>query len=942
MLSGQPTNLGIPSVINYAKKKINSGTQTWDVATDNKGFSYFANNSGLLVYDGYNWTNFSLPNNTVVRSVAIGKQGNIYVGGQSEFGYFSPKKNGQLVYTSLMSRLSDSTPFEDVWDIVVYGEDVFFRTDFQIFKFDGVNTVTNVYRKNTSLLFIGIWKGKLLIQDESKILYEYVGQGFVKRKMNDVFNSGRISAVIDYINDTVLIATIDQGIFYESTSGFLPWKTTHDAFLKKNIIYCGSVLFDGQLVLGTSFDGVVIMDKHRRIIQHLNKNHGMQNNTVLSAAITHDGNIWLGLDNGIDMIDLNDPLRHYFPDKTLEGTGYTSILYQNSLFFGTNTGLYNLPWKKYYTPEEKESGQIVPNTQGQVWSLNLSNNDLLVGHHSGAFMINQNKATRISDLLGIWKFIRLNDQLALAGYYKGLSVFEKRNNSWHFLYKIKGFDESARIISKVQSGNIWIAHPYRCVYKISETDLALGKVTPISYSSENPDKRKFRNMFFEIGSSIIMDDGNDLFKYNHFSNRTEVFDLLSYYLPKDDRLKFMVADDFKNVWYGTENETGFLMPDKTFQPSYTKFTINELTGLLPGGFESVYTIDEHNVVFPTEKGFLFFDPSKYINDTSRLVLLISKIILKSNQDSILFTIHKGGLPVIVLKSKENNLVVKLSVTATGNKDFVSYCYKFEGSSVWSSWSKDPTIAFNNLTSGNYTLQIKAKNGMGKESEVQTISIKIGFPWYRTWWAYVLYTIAIFYVLYLGYRKQKIKHEVEKSSIIEKSKKREEEHLINAEASKEEITRLQNEKLIAELNYKNQELTSFTYHLVNKNELISEIKEIINKVDHKLHDHPEIKKDLKNVIKLTEQNSDVDQDWENFIKSFDQVHTNFFKRLKEDFKDLSPNDYKMCTYLRMNLTTKEIASLMNISIRSVETNRYRLRKKLGLESDINLSQFLMNF
>ena len=178
--------------------------------------------------------------------------------------------------------------------------------------------------------------------------------------------------------------------------------------------------------------------------------------------------------------------------------------------------------------------------------------------------------------------------------------------------------------------------------------------------------------------------------------------------------------------------------------------------------------------------------------------------------------------------------------------------------------------------------------------------------------------------------------------METNEKREKEHLINAEASKEEITRLQNEKLIAELNFKNQELTSFTYHLVNKNELIAEITEVVTKLEQKLHDNPEIKKELKQITKLTEQNNDVDVDWQNFIKSFDQVHTNFFKRLNEEFKDLSPNDYKLCTYLRMNLATKEIASLMNISIRSVETNRYRLRKKLGLDSETNLSQFLMNY
>ncbi|MBK7475332.1 MAG: hypothetical protein IPI11_04665 [Haliscomenobacter sp.] len=148
--------------------------------------------------------------------------------------------------------------------------------------------------------------------------------------------------------------------------------------------------------------------------------------------------------------------------------------------------------------------------------------------------------------------------------------------------------------------------------------------------------------------------------------------------------------------------------------------------------------------------------------------------------------------------------------------------------------------------------------------------------------------------------------------------------------------------MTELHFKNQELTSFTYHLVNKNELISEINAVVHRLEHKLNDHPEVKKELRQILKLTDKNADVDANWQDFIKNFDQVHAHFYKRLTEEFKDLSPNDYKMCTYLRMNLTSKEIASLMNISIRSVETNRYRLRKKLGIDPSTNLNQFLMNY
>ncbi|MFZ1457144.1 MAG: LuxR C-terminal-related transcriptional regulator, partial [Saprospiraceae bacterium] len=136
--------------------------------------------------------------------------------------------------------------------------------------------------------------------------------------------------------------------------------------------------------------------------------------------------------------------------------------------------------------------------------------------------------------------------------------------------------------------------------------------------------------------------------------------------------------------------------------------------------------------------------------------------------------------------------------------------------------------------------------------------------------------------------------------------------------------------------------SYTYHLVSKNELISEIKKAIQKLGPKFENDRELKKEFKTIMQLTDQNAGIDDDWDNFVKSFDQVHSEFFKRLTEKYTNLSSNDYKMCTYLRMNLTSKEISALMNISLRSVETNRYRLRKKLGLHSEANLTQYLLRY
>src|ERR1700761_917662 len=119
--------IGIADIVNYTRETYSAGTQNRGIVQDRNGVMYFANYEGLLTFDGNYWKNYPLPNKTVVRSVAMGKDNRIYAGGQDDFGYFSPDHNGKLVYTSLKSLLTEKNySFSDVWNIVPYGNDVFF------------------------------------------------------------------------------------------------------------------------------------------------------------------------------------------------------------------------------------------------------------------------------------------------------------------------------------------------------------------------------------------------------------------------------------------------------------------------------------------------------------------------------------------------------------------------------------------------------------------------------------------------------------------------------------------------------------------------------------------------------------------------------------------------------------------------------------------------
>jgi hypothetical protein len=164
--------IGIPDIINYPRDVYNAGTQNRGIVQGRNGIMYFANYQGLLSFDGNDWKIYPLPNKTVVRSIAIGKDGRIYAGGQDDFGYFSPDGKGRLVYTSLKNLLSSKNySFSDIWNIVPYGNDVFFLCREKIFQLN--NKTINVYPAVSEWLFLGESNHQLVAQDGRNGLLEF-------------------------------------------------------------------------------------------------------------------------------------------------------------------------------------------------------------------------------------------------------------------------------------------------------------------------------------------------------------------------------------------------------------------------------------------------------------------------------------------------------------------------------------------------------------------------------------------------------------------------------------------------------------------------------------------------------------------------------------------------------------------------------------------------
>ncbi|MBN2519131.1 MAG: hypothetical protein JXB17_01385, partial [Bacteroidales bacterium] len=781
----------------------------------------------------------------------------------------------------------------------------------------------------------------------------------------DIFHDKEVWAMFRYDEKHILIGTAEHGLFLFDGERIFSWDKEINEFLKKNQIFCGAKIDDNHYAFGTIQNGVIIINQNGEILQHINRNNGIQNNTVLSICVDNEKNLWLGLDNGIDFIKINSPLSYLNPRKEI-GTGYTSLIYRNDLYLGTNQGLFFIPFDNLVNRiDQNVDINLVTNTKGQVWNLTNIDGYLLCGHNKGSFQIINNKAQLISDIQGGWTFVKVpgNNNYLIEGTYTGLLLLERyyKNDKviWRFKNEIKGFNESCRDIEVDNTGNLWISHGYKGIYKLKLNQRLDSIIEFNYYSDDNGLPSKYQNLVLQFKNELVISTINGFYKYNQELDQIEEYKELNKIFGKE-RVSRLFEDQTGNVWFFQNNELGVLRLN--FDGTYTseKLPFNELYGSFVQSYESILPIDRNNIIIGSEDGFIHFNPSIIVNQNKIYDVLIRKITTKN--DSVIFggalintskeTSIDGDNPVLNLNYNLNALKIEFCTPKFSEIENIEYCYKLEGfDEKWSDWKTENVKEYSNLHEEDYIFKVKAKDPFNNETAETGFKFVILPPWYRSIWAYILYSIVSITFILIIIKIILRRFEKEKKKLRERQKKelkeREEKHAQEVIKAEQEIFKLKNEKLEidiqrkkAEVDSQAKELASIALQITYKNEVLNQIRTKLNKVSQKMI-HEESKKQVLELIKTIEKDMLQEEDWDKFEYHFDQVHEDFIKKIKKNYPDLTPKDLKLCAYLRMNLATKEIAPLLNISVRGVEIHRYRLRKKINIDRETNLTEFLLS-
>lgn len=944
-LQGQNT-IGLPEVVSFPKEVYNGGTQNWKIGQDLNGIMYFANNEGLLTFDGSFWKIYPVPNKTIVRSLAI-VHDRIYVGAQSEIGYFSGGQNGVLKYTSLTNLIAQQErEFADVWDIIPYGDQVFFRSNKRIFQYSQGKII--VYR-GINWSFLGYTNGQLIANEfEKGMLVFSSGKWIPFVRKNTLPENVRITSVTSMSADSSLITTLTNGLFILSNEIITPFATKTLQELKDKNIYSSIMVDSSRIAILTNFSGCYIISRKGQIIQRISKQDGLLNNNILSTFKDKSGNLWLGLDNGINLVAFDNAINRVYPDYGGQSAGYAATIYKNRLYMGTSTGLYVSP----VTPGgdiSLETGNFrpVPGAKGQVWNLTQLNGALLMGHNLGFYQVNGDEAYPIDPTSGFWTFIPLDNILpskwVVAGNYNGINLYQYTggrfvNPSIHTHF------ESARFVV-VNDHTAWVAHPYKGLYKIDLT----RESSPANklYEDKGGILSSNKNYIFKVKGRIILSTGKGLFEYHSGADDflpSKFFrDIL-----RDIAVQYLREDERGNVWFISDKRLGVIdfsgsAPEVLFFPE-----IN--SKVMSNDYEFIYPYNSQNIFIAAEKGFFHLNYDRYKKRQQHLQVILSNVTAVNGSDSTILggyflnTPQAPALknaPVPSLSHSWNSLQFSFSSPAYSKQSQIEYAFYLRNfDKGWSQWSSKTEKEYTNLPGGDYTFEVRSRLPGGEVSPVYSFSVTILPPWYRTTWAYLLYAATLSGIIYLVYYRQKRKFRRQHIRYEEEQKHLVYVHQLERERDEKEIIRLRNEKLEAEINLKNAELASTTFNLVQNGERLIKIKDEILKLKGSEPAGPHAN-EYKKIIKMLGENT-IGQSWEEFALHFDRVHNNFLVRIKNHHPNLTPTELKLCAYLRLNLTSKEISKIMNITTKSVELARYRLRKKLEIPSEMGLFSFLSRY
>jgi DNA-binding NarL/FixJ family response regulator len=905
-LSGQ--NNGQQNEIqNFISNNIPVNNQNWEISQSPvTGYLYFANSSGLVEFNGISSSTYNMPYSQSTRSVYVNSSGRIFTGSFEDFGYWEDKPGRGLVYNSLAKNII--VPKNDeIWNILENDGSLFFQSFTTIYRLDSMGV--KAIHAPSNMLFMFSAGDKLIVQCLGLGLFWFDGSDFHFINSSEIFGSIKVHAIIGRGDGIYWICTANNGIYRFDGMKFSYFDSEISTFMTTQTCNAGLAISDSQFVFGTISNGIVFCDINGKVLKNYNHSNGLNNNTVLSLFRDNNNGLWVGLDEGVNYLNTLSPSTIYINSSGTLGTIYSIIHDSLRLYIGTNHGLFKADISGNNQGFTFSGVEIIPHTQGQVWTLEKFDNQIICGHNDGTFLIDNNNFRQICSITGGWCIREYND-LLIEGTYTGIVFFKKDpNGRWIFRNRISGFSEPTRHIEVDYLGYIWASHPQKGIYKL-ELNESLDSVTKMQYFDVIDGKRMSFDIY-KINNQVVFTNSENIFKFDYDQKTIIPFLELNRTLEQYKSASQIIPYNRNNYWFIREDKIALFELSKDFS-ARKLIEIKQKFSDLPERELQIIQLGKEHILIPTRQAFITYNLSLLEKNKDNSRLRVTKLIFQGNRRS--FEVKPAGMSSINIPYYSNNLRAYISDPSQFDQENKEYQYRLpEIDSIWYSTTQD-NFTILNLPYGKYRLQVKSDNS----SSLSELAFSIDRPWYLANAAFLFYFLILTGLLLLTVR-------------VFRGELKRQKQLIEFE--------IINTRLASELDFKSYELMLTMRYMIQKNETLTKLNEHIGLLKEQTTKIPQ--KSIREMERIINHGLDEQtEEWKNAMNSLKLSQQGFFKRLIDKHSNLTPNDLRLCSYLRMNFATKDIARLLNISGRAVEISRYRLRRKMNLEHNINLTEYLI--
>ncbi len=892
----------VPPIENFRPFQYGAASKNWDISSNSEGEIFIANNSGLLHYDGESWNLNKLPNSTIIRSVAT--QGDkIFTGSYEEFGFWEKGLTGELEYTSLTHLIQNHTfTSEEFWEILPMEDRIAFRSFSTLYYYkDEKITVIELPFFVSDIIE---YEGRLLVASSYSGLYELAEDKAVAIDTGGAWENTTITDMA-VTPSGLMLGTKLRGCFLLQGEKLVPWNSSISSSLKTHQLNKMITLENGNMIFGTIKNGVYLYDWQKDRYTEINKEAGLQNNTILGLLQFQD-QLWVGEDIGVDRIHLDSPLLFYTDTSGALGSVYDVAQYDSTLYLGSNTGVF------YF---EQDKLKFIEGSQGHVWDLQQVEDELLSGHNMGTFLVAPASFINISKITGGYKMIRIPERVEsfLQGTYTGLAYFEKNENDGWQVKQIQGIDFPVRYLCFEDEFTLWVAHAYKGIYRV-KLDKTFSKVLSLQGIDKEELPHQYNVKLYNIKNQIVLQSKGNWYKYEPIAGKITEFEQFKPY--NGHNLLYQEGDAY---WF-SQHETGARVTYTNLDTIAMLLDYGPLVRRLVPDAEKMVRKNDSVYLLTLTDGFAELNLEKMISGIGAYSVPVPALSAIRDRNGSL-SVRETSWNLSYKSSRE----IRLHVAAPGTLK-ADYTYDLQGPSAQEGKVSDGQITLQNLAHGDYRLSVRTLGLANQVSEPLWLSFSISPPWYLSWWGYLLYFMVLLLIIFTVRRYNRFK--LDKKHRLLKDRMQREQEKIRALEEKD--------KLAEEVKIKQKELARTTMNVAKKNKLILELKNLLYMNKGKFDNQQRYRSYMK---KLDSAIND-DEDWQRFEVNFKELHNDFFEMLLSRYPNLTPKDLKLCAYLKMNLSTKEIAPLMGITIRGVEIHRYRLRKKLNLDSQVNISNFLI--